>query len=121
MVTVTGVAEVVVCASGNLGLVYLTATPGRLTRERIERVVSDFSIEIRSQGRARVGISVGSAAFGTDGETLDQLVIAADQAMYQAKSNHKASVFRSEKAHKEPPKPALDRPAGDHLVTTAVN
>ena len=90
-------------------------------RERIERVVSDFSIEIRSQGRARVGISVGSAAFGTDGETLDQLVIAADQAMYQAKSNHKAGVLRSEKAHKEPPKPALDRPAGDHLVTTAVN
>ena len=30
------VADVVVCASGNLGLVYLTAMPGRLTREQIE-------------------------------------------------------------------------------------
>jgi diguanylate cyclase (GGDEF)-like protein/putative nucleotidyltransferase with HDIG domain len=90
-------------------------------RERIERTVSDFSIEIRSQGRARVGISVGSAVFGTDGETLDQLVIAADQAMYQVKSNHKARVFRRDRAPKEPVKPAPDRPAEDHLITTSVN
>lgn len=88
-------------------------------RERIERTVSDFSIEIRSKGRARVGISVGSAVFGTDGETLDQLVIAADQAMYQAKSTHKTGVFPP--APKEPAKTALDRPAGDQLITTAVN
>jgi len=90
-------------------------------RERIERTVSDFSIEIRSKGRARVGISVGSAVFGTDGETLDQLVIAADQAMYQAKSTHKATVFRPTKAHEEKEKPALDRPAEDQLITTSVN
>ena len=30
------VADVVVCASGNLGLVYFTSTPGRLAREEIE-------------------------------------------------------------------------------------
>jgi len=90
-------------------------------RERIERTVSDFSIEIRSKGRARVGISVGSALFGTDGETLDQLVIAADQAMYQAKSTHKASVFRPPKAPEEKKRPALDRPAEDHLIATSVN
>jgi diguanylate cyclase (GGDEF)-like protein/putative nucleotidyltransferase with HDIG domain len=87
-------------------------------RERIERTVSDFSIEIRSQGRARVGISVGSAVFGTDGETLDQLVIAADLAMYQAKSNHKASVLRpeSQKAQREPAPPAADQ-----YITASVN
>jgi diguanylate cyclase (GGDEF)-like protein/putative nucleotidyltransferase with HDIG domain len=90
-------------------------------RERIERTVSDFSIEIRSQGRARVGISVGSAVFGTDGESLDQLVIAADQAMYKAKSNHKASVFRQEKSQKEQAKPAADRPTENHLITASVN
>jgi diguanylate cyclase (GGDEF)-like protein len=90
-------------------------------RERIERTVSDFSIEIRSQGRARVGISVGSAVFGTDGETLDQLVIAADQAMYQVKSDHKASVFKRDKAKKEQVKLASDRPPEDHLITTSVN
>jgi diguanylate cyclase (GGDEF)-like protein/putative nucleotidyltransferase with HDIG domain len=90
-------------------------------RERIERTVSDFSIEIRSQGRARVGISVGSAVFGTDGESLDQLVIAADRAMYQAKSNHKASVFGRERSQKEQGKPASDRPPENHLITTSVN
>ena len=90
-------------------------------RERIERTVSDFSIEIRSQGRARVGISVGSAVFGTDGETLDQLVIAADQAMYRVKSDHKASVFKRDKAQKEQVKLAADRPPEDHLITTSVN
>lgn len=90
-------------------------------RERIERTVSDFSIEIRSKGRARVGISVGSAVFGTDGETLDQLVIAADQAMYQAKSNHKAGVYRPESSKKEQVAPTPDRPAGDRLITTLVN
>src|SRR5262245_39249502 len=42
-------------------------------RERIERTVSEFSIEVRPQGSARVGISVGSAVFENDGETLDQL------------------------------------------------
>jgi diguanylate cyclase (GGDEF)-like protein/putative nucleotidyltransferase with HDIG domain len=90
-------------------------------RERIERTVSDFSIEIRSQGRARVGISVGSALFGTDGETLDQLVIAADQAMYQAKSSHKASTLRPAEIHKGPTRTSLNRPSEDHLITTAVN
>ena len=30
------VADVVVCASGNLGLVYFTSSPGRMTRETIE-------------------------------------------------------------------------------------
>jgi len=90
-------------------------------RERIERTVSDFSIEIRSQGRARVGISVGSAVFGTDGETLDQLVIAADQAMYRVKSNHKASVFRQDRAPKEQAKPTSDRSPENHLIATSVN
>lgn len=90
-------------------------------RERIERTVADFSIEIRSQGRARVGISVGSSLFGVDGETLDQLVIAADQAMYQAKSTHKARVFQIPAPPSKPAKTAKDRSPSAHLVTTAVN
>ena len=36
-----------------------------------------------------MGISVGTATYGADGETLDQLLITADQAMYSAKSEHK--------------------------------
>ena len=58
-------------------------------RGRIETAVSYFSLNVRGGGTARVGISVGTATFGVDGETLDQLLVAADQAMYRAKSSHK--------------------------------
>lgn len=58
-------------------------------RHRIETAVTKFSLKIRDRGHARVGISIGTATFGVDGETLDQLLVAADQAMYRAKSVHK--------------------------------
>lgn len=58
-------------------------------RHRIETAVVDFSLHVRNVGKARVGISVGTATFGVDGDTLDQLLVAADQAMYRAKSEHK--------------------------------
>jgi diguanylate cyclase (GGDEF)-like protein/putative nucleotidyltransferase with HDIG domain len=58
-------------------------------RHRIETAVTKFSLKIRDRGHARVGISIGTATFGVDGETLDQLLVAADQAMYRAKSGHK--------------------------------
>ena len=58
-------------------------------RSRIESAVSEFSLHVRGSGQARVGISVGTATYGIEGETLDQLLVAADQAMYRAKSSHK--------------------------------
>ncbi|HAF16008.1 MAG TPA: hypothetical protein DCK99_20410 [Blastocatellia bacterium] len=58
-------------------------------RSRIETTVSEFSLHLRGRGQARVGISVGTATYGVEGETLDQLLVAADQAMYRAKSSHK--------------------------------
>src|SRR5882724_7496984 len=58
-------------------------------RFRIEGAVSRFSMHVRGDNHARVGISVGTATFGIDGDTLDQLLIAADQAMYRVKSSHK--------------------------------
>lgn len=56
---------------------------------RIEQAVSTFSLHVRGNLHARVGISVGTATFGTDGQSLDQLLVAADQAMYRTKSSHK--------------------------------
>jgi len=56
---------------------------------RIEAAVSRFGMHVRGDQRARVGISVGTATFDTDGDTLDQLLIVADQAMYRVKSDHK--------------------------------
>ncbi|MGA9994066.1 MAG: diguanylate cyclase [Pyrinomonadaceae bacterium] len=58
-------------------------------RERIETTISKFSLHVRGDRRASVGISVGAATYGIDGETLDHLLIAADQAMYTAKSQHR--------------------------------
>jgi len=58
-------------------------------RQRIATAVSKFSLQIRDRGQARVGISIGTATFGVEGETLDQLLVAADQAMYREKSGHK--------------------------------
>jgi diguanylate cyclase (GGDEF)-like protein/putative nucleotidyltransferase with HDIG domain len=58
-------------------------------RHRIETAVKEFSLHVRGVGQARVGISVGTATYGVEGETLDQLLVAADQAMYRAKSDHK--------------------------------
>jgi diguanylate cyclase (GGDEF)-like protein/putative nucleotidyltransferase with HDIG domain len=58
-------------------------------RTRIENAVLQFSLHVRADRRARVGISIGTATYGNDCETLDQLLIAADQAMYQVKSAHK--------------------------------
>jgi diguanylate cyclase (GGDEF)-like protein len=58
-------------------------------RQRIEDSVSKFSLHVSDKRHARVGISTGTSIYGTDGETLDQLLIAADQAMYRVKSSHK--------------------------------
>jgi diguanylate cyclase (GGDEF)-like protein/putative nucleotidyltransferase with HDIG domain len=56
---------------------------------RIENAVSKFTLMVGRNRYARVGISIGTATFGIDGETLDQLVVAADQKMYSMKSSHK--------------------------------
>jgi diguanylate cyclase (GGDEF)-like protein len=69
-------------------------------RNRIETAVKQFSLHVRANGHARVGISVGTATYGVDGETLDQLLIAADQDMYRAKSGHKLAKISLEKTSK---------------------
>ncbi|HKR61197.1 MAG TPA: diguanylate cyclase, partial [Pyrinomonadaceae bacterium] len=56
---------------------------------RIEHAVAKFSLHVRGDKRARVGISIGTATYNSDGETLDQLLVAADQAMYRVKSARK--------------------------------
>ncbi len=89
-------------------------------RERIERAVSGFSINVRSQGKARVGISVGASIYGVDGETLDQLLVAADQAMYRAKSKHKTALLPAAKLRTNAAKPSETRVEGS-LITTAIN
>src|SRR5678815_4263032 len=56
---------------------------------RIESAVSKFAMPLGRNRSARVGISIGTATFGVDGDTLDQLVVAADNEMYRMKSTHR--------------------------------
>lgn len=85
--------------------------------ERIEAAVSKFSLQVLGERRAQVGISLGSATYGQDGETLDHLLIAADQAMYSAKSAHKRSEADQAAARKETP---IDLSTGN-LATVSIN
>ena len=65
---------------------------------RVENAVSKFSLPVGKNRFARVGISVGTATFGVDGETLDQLVIQADREMYRTKSSHKSARVNTDQA-----------------------
>jgi len=77
-------------------------------RTRIERAVSEFTLHVRAGGEARVGISVGTATYGVDGETLDQLLVAADQAMYRAKSTHKLEKIARLIPERSTPEPVFE-------------
>lgn len=59
--------------------------------EKIRLGVRDLAIEV-SGGPIRSSISVGVVAYPADGETVEALLIAADQAMYRAKREGKDRV-----------------------------
>ncbi len=62
--------------------------------ERIERAVSCYRMNTGDGSFASVGASIGYAAYPTNGETLDQIVIAADKAMYAVKERRKSDFER---------------------------
>jgi diguanylate cyclase (GGDEF)-like protein len=63
--------------------------------KRLQSVIDchDFGI---AGSKLFIGVSVGWATFGVDGETLDELLLAADRAMYSNKARRKA-VFAESK------------------------
>jgi diguanylate cyclase (GGDEF)-like protein/putative nucleotidyltransferase with HDIG domain len=102
----------------------LTAPQVDELRDRIERVVRAFSLKVRAETHARVGVSIGASVFGADGETLDQLVIAADQAMYRAKSAHKTDALALANVPETTAQPDAELPrplTADDLITAAIN
>ncbi len=80
-------------------------------RRRIEHAVGDFSLHVRGDARARVGISIGAARFPSDGDTLDNILVAADAAMYHQKTHHKQG---------RPSEPTITLDGGE-LASTAIN
>lgn len=56
---------------------------------RIERAVENYELQVGNGNVAKVGVSLGAASFPQSGETLDQIIIAADKAMYRIKAFRK--------------------------------
>lgn len=64
--------------------------------ERMEKAVLGFRLPVGDGIFAQVGVSIGSACYPSKGETLDQIIIAADQAMYSVKALHKREQDKSQ-------------------------
>jgi diguanylate cyclase (GGDEF)-like protein len=86
-------------------------------RERIEKTISTFLLPVTDDTFANVGISVGSATYGVDGETLDQLLIKADRAMYSSKAEHKQRRRHATLGHAD----SLSDMNPNKLTSTAIN
>jgi diguanylate cyclase (GGDEF)-like protein/putative nucleotidyltransferase with HDIG domain len=57
--------------------------------QRIENAVCEFKLAVGENMTASVGVSIGAACYPHQGETFDQIVIAADKAMYRNKEFHR--------------------------------
>lgn len=55
-------------------------------KRRIVEAVSNFVMPVNDEAFAGVGISLGSASYPSQGETFDELIVAADKAMYLTKA-----------------------------------
>jgi diguanylate cyclase (GGDEF)-like protein len=58
---------------------------------RIEKSVDEFVLRLEDGKCARVGISIGTGCYPDHGNTLDQIIIHADKAMYSVKAKRKRS------------------------------
>lgn len=54
-------------------------------KARVQLAVEQFAYEVRPGRVARIGISIGFATYGQDGELIDELMEVADQRMYEDK------------------------------------
>lgn len=108
---------------------------------RIESAVSAFKLPVGDNNFASVGVSLGSAGYPSTGGTFDELIIAADKAMYLQKSARKlenldplkhsrAALSEVLKAGTVSRSPLLDSPSSEnfiieldesHVISSAVN
>jgi diguanylate cyclase (GGDEF)-like protein len=95
--------------------------------ERIEKAVYDFELPVGGRV-AKVGVSLGAASYPKAGDTLDQVIIAADKAMYSVKASHKQkqNAFQSPaETSDQPLKPLEDsfilELDESHIISSVVN
>ncbi|MBX7170380.1 MAG: diguanylate cyclase [Pyrinomonadaceae bacterium] len=68
---------------------------------RMEKAITQFKLPIGDGRFARVGASIGSACYPRNGETIDQIIIAADQQMYSVKAAHKQKKAQQQQQHQQ--------------------
>ena len=57
--------------------------------ERIEKAVCAFKLSVGDGKTASVGVSLGASGYPQEGETFDQMIVAADKIMYERKVSRK--------------------------------
>lgn len=62
-------------------------------KARVQSAVEQFAYEVRPGRVARIGISIGFATYGQDGELIDELMEVADQRMYEDKIARKRKAW----------------------------
>jgi len=87
-----------------VALVRMGAVEVRDLVQRLQQSVGDYKIGVEGECTG-VGISVGWAYFGTDGDSIDELLLAADHAMYADKLRRKRLVSTSDATHCAQPEP----------------
>ena len=102
--------------------------------ERIEKAVIAYKLPVGEDHFASVGVSLGAASYPQNGESFDQVVVAADKAMYAVKGVRKQK--RAENLKKDnsltqaPIKPIINQtiveartisPASNKYKTTKTN
>jgi diguanylate cyclase (GGDEF)-like protein len=80
-----------------VALVQVGAVEVRDLVQRLQHAVEDYKFGADGTNTG-IGISVGWACFGADGETVDELLLAADRSMYADKLRRKALAALSEDA-----------------------
>lgn len=88
--------------------------------ERIERAVRGFRLPVSDGKSASVGVSLGSAGYPANGESFDQMIIAADKAMYLRKSSRKQAAVTEDDSSTSSDALIVELDE-THVVSNAVN
>ena len=91
--------------------------------ERMEAAVLAFALPVEGDKLAKVGVSLGAAGYPQHGETLDQVIVAADKAMYAVKARHRQQKNSptAEKAPETEEEVLLVELDESHIISTAIN
>ncbi len=74
---------------------------------RIEKAVAEFRLSVGDDAYAGVGVSLGSSCYPNQGATFDEIIIAADRAMYAVKSVRKRQAEKLHEILPPVPKPLI--------------